>query len=78
MYPPQFDEQAKETLLLAVKALEEIKQYRALGTVEELRVAKEFYDSINKIEDDICRLGMGCDDLRERIKQIYKQFRGKV
>lgn len=57
---------------------ETLKEYRNLGTVEKLRVAKELYDSINKIEDDICRLGMGCDDLREHIKQIYKQFRGKV
>ena len=61
-----------------IAMINDLAEYQALGTVEELRVAKEFYDSINKTEDDICRLGMGCDDLRERIKQIYKQFRGKV
>lgn len=33
--------QSKEALAIAIKALEEIQQYRAIGTVEELRELKE-------------------------------------
>lgn len=41
MYLPQFDEKEKQALTMAIKALEEIQQYRAIGTVEELKTMKE-------------------------------------
>ena len=41
---------------VAIKALEEIQQYRALGTVEELRVArdKQVAKKPKGIDSDIC------------------------
>ena len=41
MYLPQFDEEEKQALTIAIKALEEIQQYRAIGTVEEIQSTKE-------------------------------------
>lgn len=37
MYLPQFDEKEKQALTMAIKALEEIQQYRTIGTVEEFK-----------------------------------------
>lgn len=69
MYKTCMDEKCKhkgqcdlccESRDMAIQALEEIQQYRALGTVEELRVAREkqiarktevidkFYDEVRK------------------------------
>lgn len=41
MYLPQFDEKEKQALTMAIQALEEIQEYRAIGTVEELQELKE-------------------------------------
>lgn len=41
MYLPHFDEEEKNALTMAIKALEEIQQYRAIGTVEEFKALKE-------------------------------------
>ena len=39
MYLPQFDEEEKQALTIAIQALEEIQQYRAIGTVEDCKSA---------------------------------------
>lgn len=55
---------------MAIKALEEIQQYRALGTVEELRVARDkqvakehYHTRIDRIDDcvrvSICPVCLG-------------------
>ena len=38
-----------DSLDIAIKALEEIQQYRALGTVEELREAREKQTAISRV-----------------------------
>ena len=64
---------------MAIKALEEIQQYRALGTVEELTEAMNLYVAINKIEDDMCLLGVPSRaEAREHIKAMARQMKGKV
>lgn len=45
---------------IAIKALEEIQQYRAIGTVEELKESKEQYDIINCAAKSIQLSGL-CD-----------------
>lgn len=60
MYLPQFDEEEKQALTIAIQALEEIQQYRSIGTVEELvktqirekvlNVELESYKEIGTIE----------------------------
>ena len=42
MYLPQFDEEEKQALNMAIQALEENQEYRAVGTVEELKQAMNF------------------------------------
>jgi hypothetical protein len=74
-----------EDLCVAIQALEEVEQYRALGTVEELKEAKmkvSVYEQI-KCERDIAisqleeigiSLGQKMDDIKEaREKQIPKK-----
>ena len=61
MYLPQFDEEEKQALTIAIQALEEIQQYRTIGTVEELiktqirekelNVELESYKEIGTIEE---------------------------
>jgi hypothetical protein len=41
MYLPQFVEKEKQALTMAIQALEEIQQYRAIGTIEEFEKLKE-------------------------------------
>ncbi len=41
MYLPQFDEEEKQSLTMAIQALEEIQQYRAIGTVKDFKALKE-------------------------------------
>lgn len=41
MYLPQFDEEEKQALTIAIQALEEIQQYREIGTVEETQKKME-------------------------------------
>ena len=50
---------------VAIKALEEVQQYRALGTVEELKEAKEKQVAKKpKYEDEFCvYLCSNCDDV---------------
>ncbi len=45
---------------VAISALEEIQQYRALGTVEELQEAKVQYENINSCAEGISLSGL-CD-----------------
>lgn len=37
MYLPQFDEEEKQALTIAIEALEEKQQYSEIGTVEDIR-----------------------------------------
>ena len=50
---------------MGIKALEEVQQYRALGTVEELKEAKEKQVAKKpKYEDEFCvYLCSNCDDV---------------
>lgn len=41
MYLPQFVEEEKQALTMAIQAIEEIQQYRAIGTIEEFKALKE-------------------------------------
>ena len=45
---------------MAIKALEEIQQYRAIGTVEELQKAKIQFDNINSAANSVALSGL-CD-----------------
>lgn len=91
---------------MAIKALEEIQQYRALGltpelieamqghniamindlaeyqalgTVEEVTEAMNLYVAINKVENDLCMLGVPSRaEAREHIKAMARQLKGKV
>ena len=45
---------------VAIKALEEVQQYRAIGTVEELKESKEQYDNINCAAKSVYLSGL-CD-----------------
>ena len=49
-----------EAMELAVKSLKEVQQYRAIGTVEELKESKEQYDNINCAAKSIQLSGL-CD-----------------
>lgn len=42
----------------AIKALEEIQEYRAIGAVEELKKAKEQYDDINSVAEQTALMGL--------------------
>lgn len=44
----------------AIQALEEIQQYRAIGTVEELEEAKIQFDNINSATNSVALMGL-CD-----------------
>lgn len=41
MYLPQFDEEEKQALTMAIQALEEKQQYSEIGTIEEFKALKE-------------------------------------
>lgn len=41
MYLPCFEDIEKEAITMAITVLEEIQQYRAIGSVEELKALKE-------------------------------------
>lgn len=45
---------------MAIQALEEIQQYRAIGTVEELEEAKIQFDNINLAANSVALMGL-CD-----------------
>ena len=49
-----------KALSRAIKALEEIQVYRAIGTVEELQKAKKQYDDINSVAEKMDLIGL-CD-----------------
>ncbi len=49
-----------KALNIAIKALEEVQQYRAIGTVEELKESKEQYDNINCAAKSVHLSGL-CD-----------------
>ena len=58
MYLPQFDEEEKQALTMAIEALEELKAYHEIGTVEECKDAVEniekFYQlGYNKAIDEV-------------------------
>lgn len=57
----------------AIKALEEIKQYRAIGTVEELKHLKKYVDVINKLCSDYSAIGTieEFKDLKEKNNEHY-------
>ncbi len=40
-YPKEYDAEFQEAMAAAMKALKEIQQYRAIGTVDECREARE-------------------------------------
>lgn len=40
-YPKEYDAEFQEAMATAMKALKEIQQYRAIGTVEECKMAKK-------------------------------------
>ena len=47
--------ECEDMMDICVKALEEIQQYRAIGTVEELKEAKEQYDNINSVAESVSK-----------------------
>ena len=46
-----------EAFDIAIEALEEIQQYRAIGTVERLKHLEEYVDTINKLCADYSAIG---------------------
>ena len=61
---------------VAINALEEIQQYRAIGTVEELKESKEQYDNINCAAKSIQLSGL-CDfenAKRKIISEIKRNY----
>ena len=66
-----------KALNIAIKALEEVQQYRAIGTVEELKESKEQYDNINCAAKSIQLSGL-CDfenakgEIISEIKRNYE------
>lgn len=47
-----------EAKIMAIKALEEIQQYRAIGTLEELQEAKMQYDNIHSVAEKTALIGL--------------------
>lgn len=73
-----------ESKRMAILALEEIQQYRALGTVEELRKAIEKQRAKKPILDAIYRQDYHCPNCEEFIcrkkepKQRYCKYCGQI
>ena len=68
----------KQATKEAIKALEEIQQYRAIGTVDELKEAKEQFDNINLVANSVALCGL-CDfgTAKERIISTIKALKKK-
>ena len=62
MYLPQFDEEEKQALTMAIEALEELKAYHEIGTVEECKDAVESIERFYQIG-----YNMAIDDMEEAI-----------
>lgn len=61
-------EMQEETVDVAVKALSEIQQYRAIGTVEECREARERQKPEKPIRVDMCTCP-NCDTYNDIVKK---------
>ena len=62
MYLPQFDEEEKQALTMAIEALEELKEYKL----------KEFQCHLAREEGVSIGYNKAVDDYVERLKETYK------
>lgn len=62
MYLPQFDEEEKQALTMAIEALEELKEYKL----------KEFQCHLAREEGITIGYNKAIDDYVERLKETYK------
>lgn len=62
-----------------IAMINDLAEYQALGTVEEVTEAMNLYVAINKVENDLCMLGVPSRaEAREHIKAMARQLKGKV
>lgn len=65
-----FDDEADLSKRIAIKCMEEVEQYRALGTVEELKEAREKQIPKKPIENDTSYSGYKCPTCNSNIYQL--------
>lgn len=76
------EDRHKEFVRMSINALEEIQQYRAIGTVEECRAAVEKKEVRNKAIDDFaetCKQDVMCQTFGlhpRNIDEIAEQLKG--
>lgn len=74
MYLPNFDEEEKQALSKAIEALQEIHQYRAIGTVEECWEARERQIPKKPIRVDVGHNGSSTDGCPVCKREFYEKF----
>lgn len=77
-YDGEYPMGSTDAFNMAIKALEEIEQYRALGTVEELRVARDKQVAKKPIQTEQNKIGYySCQSCKQKIGTTIMTYQSK-